>query len=338
MKCKMYMCMAGEITEAPEEVKLLPLGTVHTTKGSFIVDDISVDSILQQFSNRNIDMVIDYEHQTLSNTQAPAAGWIKKLYKGADALMAKVEWTKKGGEYLKNKEYRYLSPVVMVSEKSQRALSLHSAAMTNTPAISGMFAMVNSDNLDENEYEGGTVIMELGKLIKLLGLPEEANEEQVMEALGKLTTSRENPEKEKEELVANSTVLQLLGLEDNAKTEDVSAAIMALKSENSGDTVKLLELTQRLNRREADDAVKAALDEGKITAAQKDWAIQYALKDMDGFKAFTEKAPKTISMGKLGAVDAPASSDNGISPMVLKNLGLTPEDIKKYGDLEGTVV
>ena len=125
----------------PREVKILPLGRVQSMKGTFEVDDESCRTIMAQFKGRHLDLVIDYEHQTLKDVQAPAGGWIKDIYKGDDALVAKVEWTPKAQEYLKNREYRYLSPVVTVRRKDRKAIGLHSVALTNTPAIDGMFAI-----------------------------------------------------------------------------------------------------------------------------------------------------------------------------------------------------
>ena len=94
-----------ELSGVPTEIKILPLGRVHSQKGDFNVDDESFELIRKQFKDRKLDLVIDYEHQTLSDVQAPAGGWIKDLYKGEDAIIAKVEWTPKAAEYLKNKEY-----------------------------------------------------------------------------------------------------------------------------------------------------------------------------------------------------------------------------------------
>lgn len=133
-----------ELSGVPTEIKILPLGRVHSQKGDFTVDGESFDLIRKQFKDRKLDLVIDYEHQTLSDVQAPAGGWIKDLYKGEDAIIAKVEWTARAAEYLKNKEYRYLSPVVLVRKRDQKAAAIHSVALTNTPAIDGMFALVNS--------------------------------------------------------------------------------------------------------------------------------------------------------------------------------------------------
>ena len=137
----------------PREVKILPLGRVQSMKGTFEVDDESCRTIMAQFKGRHLDLVIDYEHQTLKDVQAPAGGWIKDIYKGDDALVAKVEWTPKAQEYLKNREYRYLSPVVTVRRKDRKAIGLHSVALTNTPAIDGMFAIVNSAGFPAGEID-----------------------------------------------------------------------------------------------------------------------------------------------------------------------------------------
>lgn len=133
-----------DMTGAPEYIKVLPLGYISSTKGDFLVDNESFRMMKDYMAHRAIDIVIDYEHQTLKNAEAPAGGWIKELLLKNDGIFAKVEWTEKAKAYLKNKEYRYLSPVVMVRKKDKKALQLHSAALTNTPAINGMQAIVNS--------------------------------------------------------------------------------------------------------------------------------------------------------------------------------------------------
>lgn len=133
-----------DIKEVPKEIKILPLGLVKSQKGNFKVDKESFDSIEKEFKGRKLDIVIDYEHQTLHDVQAPAAGWIKELSLKQDGIYATVEWTNKAKEYLSNKEYRYLSPVVMVRKGDNKAVLLHSVALTNTPAIDGMKAIINS--------------------------------------------------------------------------------------------------------------------------------------------------------------------------------------------------
>lgn len=339
-----------ELSGVPTEIKILPLGRVHSQKGDFNVDEESFELIRKQFKDRKLDLVIDYEHQTLSDVQAPAGGWIKELYKGEDAIIAKVEWTAKAAEYLKNKEYRYLSPVVLVRKRDQKATAIHSVALTNTPAIDGMFALVNS--LDIEDISEGGNIMDLKELAKALGLPETATEEEIKKAVEDAAKAaerlKEMEEKKPEdkpgeggkpqevaEVVANSTILSMLGLKEGAKTEDVAASIMALKTGTPDTQAELLALKQRMQERDADEEVQKALKEGKITAAQSGWAKSYALKDMDGFKGFVEKAPVVVPPGKLELKDAPAApGSDEVDVAILKNMGVSMEDVKKYGGKE----
>ncbi|MDO4307485.1 MAG: phage protease [Eubacteriales bacterium] len=339
-----------ELSGVPTEIKILPLGRVHSQKGDFNVDEESFELIRKQFKDRKLDLVIDYEHQTLSDVQAPAGGWIKELYKGEDAIIAKVEWTAKAAEYLKNKEYRYLSPVVLVRKRDQKATAIHSVALTNTPAIDGMFALVNS--LDIEDISEGGNIMDLKELAKALGLPETATEEEnkkaVEDAAKAAEKLKEMEEKKSEdktgeggkpqevaEVVANSTILSMLGLKEGAKTEDVAASIMALKTGTPDTQAELLALKQRMQERDADEEVQKALKAGKITAAQTGWAKSYALKDMDGFKGFVEKAPVVVPPGKLELKDAPAApGSDEVDVAILKNMGVSMEDVKKYGGKE----
>lgn len=339
-----------ELSGVPTEIKILPLGRVHSQKGDFNVDEESFELIRKQFKDRKLDLVIDYEHQTLSDVQAPAGGWIKELYKGEDAIIAKVEWTAKAAEYLKNKEYRYLSPVVLVRKRDQKATAIHSVALTNTPAIDGMFALVNS--LDIEDISEGGNIMDLKELAKALGLPETATEEEIKKAVEDAAKAaerlKEMEEKKPEdkpgeggkpqevaEVVANSTILSMLGLKEGAKTEDVAASIMALKTGTPDTQAELLALKQRMQERDADEEVQKALKAGKITAAQSGWAKSYALKDMDGFKGFVEKAPVVVPPGKLELKDAPAApGSDEVDVAILKNMGVFMEDVKKYGGKE----
>ena len=257
---------------------MLPKGHVSSTKGDFEVDDRDIAGIIRQFKARRLDLVIDYEHQTLSDVQAPAAGWIKDLYPGEDALMARVEWTKKGREYIANKEYRYLSPVVLVKKADQHAAVFHSAALTITPAITGMFAIINSDALSIEEEEEPR--MELSALIELLGLEEGTAEEDVLMRIKELTQQaaeegqggqegKEGPAKEGTQLVANKTVLDLLGLPEDARTEDVTARIMAFKAGDSALQRRVAELEKQAASQKAEELVGLAMKDGKQSPAQK---------------------------------------------------------------------
>ena len=334
-----------EVGGAPEVISVLPLGHVKSTKGEFDVDGESFSAMKAQIAQRGVDLVVDYEHQTLTGEQAPAAGWVKELFLDDGQIKARVEWTDKAKAYLENREYRYLSPVITVRKADNKAMGLHSIALTNTPAIEHMEAIVNSLN-----FEGGQNTMNefMKKLAALLGLGEDATEEQVAEALkacveenkslkeSAAEAAKQQPA-EDDKVVANKAVCELLGLKAGAATADVAAAIMALKGGNIGG-VNLVEqvksLEAKLADRDAEEAVEMALKAGKITPAQRDWAKGYALKNLDDFRGFVEKAPQVVPMGTVGGSETLALKSEELDEatlLVCKQLGISAEDVKKYG-------
>lgn len=333
-----------EVGGAPEIISVLPLGHVKSAKGEFDVDGESFAAMKAQIAQRGVDLVVDYEHQTLTGEQAPAAGWVKELFLDDGQIKARVEWTDRAKAYLSNREYRYLSPVITVRKADNKAMGLHSIALTNTPAIEHMEAIVNSLN-----FEGGQNTMDFMKeLAKLLGLGEDATEEQVKEALkacleenkslkeSAAEAAKQQPP-EDDKVVANKEVCELLGLKAGAATADVAAAIMALKGGNIGG-VNLVEqvksLEAKLADRDAEEAVEMALKAGKITPAQREWAKGYALKNLEDFKGFVEKAPQVVPMGDVGGSESLALKRDEVDEatlLVCKQLGISAEDVKQYG-------
>ena len=328
-----------ELTGAPETITVLPLGHVVSSKGEFDVDEGSFQAMKAQITQRGVDLVVDYEHQTLKGVEAPAAGWVKELKLEDGNIVAVVEWTPRGAEYLKNREYRYLSPVVNVRKTDNKAIGLHSLALTNTPAIENMTPIVNSDN-----FEGGQKNMDMQKLAAALGLGLDAAEEQIMEALQAMVAENKSLKEGKqpgdEVTVANKTVCELLGLKAGAPTEDVTAKIMELKGgtiDGVNVLAELKALKQQNAQRDADEAVTLALKAGKITPAQKDWALSYALADPEGFGAFVEKAPQVVPMGEIdlgGGVALKSAAPDEATTLVCKQLGVSQEDLEKYGKEE----
>lgn len=327
-----------DVGGAPEVISVLPFGHVVSQKGEFDVDEESLAAMKEQIAQRGVDLVVDYEHQTLTGERAPAAGWVKELFAEDGHIKARVEWTIPAKQYLENKEYRYLSPVITVRKSDNKATGLHSLALTNTPAIEHMTAIVNSEN-----FEGGHTNMEIiKKLAKLLGLPEDATEEQVEAALeacvaeNKALKDGQQPPAD-ENVVANKAVCELLGLKAGAAAADVSAKIMELKG-GIVDGVNVVEELKALKaqnaKRDADEAVTLALKAGKITPAQKEWATSYALSDPKGFGSFVEKAPQIVPMGEIELGDTKALKADQIDDATLlacKQLGISVDDVKKYG-------
>lgn len=309
--------------QVPEWVQLLPFGQVESARGDFIADEESMAEIINRYERRGNDIVIDYEHQTLEGGQAPAAGWIKALEsRGPDGLWARVEWTEQAREYIANKEYRYLSPVVLVRRADNKAAAIHSVGLTNAPAVSWMRPIINK-YIHGEEDDSMKFLEELAGLLGLTGQASEADALAAVKAL-----------KDQSEPVAHKEVLELLDLKEGAGLAEVKGKVIALK--NPSGYVKAEEfkaLQDKLAQRERDELVARALSEGKIAPAQKEWAEAYALKDQEGFKAFLTQAPQVVPLGQApgGGGGKTGAGVDEVQVSINKMLGINDEDFKKYG-------
>ena len=128
--------------------------------GSFKIAHEDLKTIKENFDKQKTEIVIDYEHQTLYGTEAPAAGWISELMIEGDKLLAKITWTEKAAEYIKNGEYKYISPVYVFDSFDNKTnayigIKLHSVALTNTPFLDELGEVhANKQNTQKEENMG----------------------------------------------------------------------------------------------------------------------------------------------------------------------------------------
>ena len=111
----------------PKSFLLCPYGEQHYTKDgkedAFRFSPESADRVIREFHSRARDLVIDYEHQTLTGGKAPAAGWIGDLEKTEKGLVAIVNyWSDAAADLLQKREYRYFSPTFLMSGTEVTAL------------------------------------------------------------------------------------------------------------------------------------------------------------------------------------------------------------------------
>lgn len=307
------VCADGQ--GAPDWVQIVPAGEVRSTKGGFVVDASAMALVLAAFQGRGRDLVIDYEHQTLSGEQAPAAGWIKEFQARADGLWARVEWTELAARYIAAREYRYLSPVVLVRAGDRRVVDIHSVALTNDPAIQGLRPIANRAVSPAAEEDGGM----RERLVEILGLKAEATEDEVVAAVGVLKDFR-------------AGVVEGLALNATATLADARAEVLKLK--NPGATVPMSEflaLKKRLDDRDAEDLVATALKDGKLAPAHRAWAIEQAKRDPAAFRLFLKDAPVVVPQGQAAGGGSARSGEGGLTEndlLVCRQLGIKPEEYK----------
>jgi phage I-like protein len=320
----------------PEWIRVLPRGTVELSdhREPFLVDEVSLMSMVAEFRSRGVDLVIDYEHQSLQGERAPAAGWIKELEARSDGLWARVEWTQPARDYLEKKEYRYFSPVLRLDPETRKPVALMHVGLTNVPAIKhlpplvarwgGEAAPPGALRAAEPAVTGLAAKMDSAKkrgkmveqLKRLMGLAPEVEEGAVcskaLEAFRDLAATLNLP--------GEVSVAQLKGAVEALK----AGASRLVKAEES-----LQALKARLAGETADRLVEEALQAGKVSPAQRGWALEYCRRDPEGFQTYADRAPKLVPTGEeLQILREDRQAEGGLLPeelAVCRSLNVSPE-------------
>jgi len=287
----------------PDWIQMLPLGRHETRKGDFEMNREEMLNVIEHFKTdfKDVDFLIDYEHKSLTGEEAPAAAWVTQLEARDDGVWGKVEWTPRAAESLRNREYRYLSPVFLLEAESRKVTRLISAALTNTPAIRSLDAIIasstNSPGTGAQQKEGNM----FEKLLEALGLASGAGEDAAIVAVQTLKDSLKAAQDlviTHEPLIASmGDIASHLDLPEGYTASAVTAQVMILSQSVSGvetltterDTLKARVL--ELEGGEVEALVASAIKEGKITPAQEDWALGVAKENRKTFEEFIAKAP-----------------------------------------------
>ena len=122
------------------EIKLVPVGEWQGhSRGALAITTEHIRSAAAYFASRGVHVPVDYEHQTQSGEEAPAAGWITAVEdRGSEGLFGTVEWTERARGFIEAGEYKYLSPVLAFDWQHPESgdavpMALLSAGLTNVP-------------------------------------------------------------------------------------------------------------------------------------------------------------------------------------------------------------
>ena len=333
---------ALEVRAGEDMVRIIPAGTFDAPRGAMAgqgpwqLDAGNAASVIARAAGRSVDIVIDYEHQTLmaekNGKPAPAAGWIdpRSLEMRVDGLYGRVRWNAAAAQAVQNEEYRYLSPVFSYNPQTGEVLELLHVALTNTPAIDDSAitarAAARMDIHYPTNQEEDSVKRE--ELIALLGLAADASDEQIRTGIAALKS-------------ANDQLAALRGsLGIDAKGDPV-AAVAALKA-GAADTVPKAvfdEVKQQLavlktgsETAEVEALIKEGLDDGRIAGkATADWLRQAGLAAL---KAHLKDAPSMAALKGATQTAGKKPEDGGDAELsqeemaVCKSMGLTVDQFK----------
>ena len=305
-------------------VMVMPAGTFtgRDGRGPFTAGDKAamqkiIDRTLAHFGGTEV--MIDYDHHWFFAARpgvggtGRAAGWIKQFEAREDGIYGRREWTPAAKARIEAGEYRYLSPLFTSSKATGQVGRIESVALINTPNLDLTAFAARADELSPEEDE------DMKTIAKALGLEDSAGEAAILAAitafsagLGKVAAAVGLKAGAKPDDIVTAVtafaadrgkIAVAAGLKADAKTDEIVTAMsakagdvdasqfvpMSMFTELQGQ-MKTLQETGASEK--ADQAVAEAMSAGKITPANKDWALNYFKKDPAGFNAFVGNAPR----------------------------------------------
>lgn len=286
------------------EFCLLKSGVNTYADGDKILfDEAAATETMLRYRSRGIDLMADYEHQSLAKppVQAPASAkkWLPEV-RGGDLYATQIAWTTRAKSMLAEGEYRYFSIACRVDAKTNRCVEILNFALTNLPAGNGLQALVAAArNFTQEDEMSKTLIVALGlnadadetaavahaaRLAELerdvLALTKAKN---LTEAAGALQAMRQSHE----QVVALSARVQQLESEANGRDFDAlvkqgQADGKLSKAQAGGEWLKAMRA-----RASGSDELRGYLKEAHAIVAKKDEIVeQVAIEaDADGLSA-----------------------------------------------------
>ncbi len=151
----------------PSEFQIFAAGQIETTKGTFTFDALAASKVMAEYEAHGIDLMIDYDHASLSSLtldpaqSSKAAGWFNIELRNGALWAVNVRWTPPAAEALARKEWRFMSPAFATDDG--KITGLLNVAITNLPATRGLKPLMAASGKDN-----GMTIEEFLKVCKAL--------------------------------------------------------------------------------------------------------------------------------------------------------------------------
>lgn len=310
-------------SEPPAEVELIPAGETLVGRDGrrWRWDEQSRQRVLEEFASRGLPLPIDVNHaqelRAPKGEESPAHGWIERLALREDgALVGVVSWTPRGAHAVRDREYRFLSPVFDFTPSDGRVVRLTSVALTNEPNL--RLPALNHQETHMKREMTASILAALGMLC---GTTAESTDEEIVGALNQIKRDLDS---------ARASNAAHPTLDRYVPRADYDA--LAARAANAEQALR--ERDQAAHQAQVDAAINAALGEGKITPATVDYhrASCADQAGLERFRAFVAAAPviAPTSSGIEGKPPANGSATalNAIEREVCEALGLTEEQFR----------
>lgn len=179
-----------------------------------IIDKAACEAMAASYPLSIPNSRIDIDHESMDAEKRTAAvGWGRRAEVRDDGLWVQVEWNPDGRDLIENKIYKFNSPcfprdgLVDLGNGRMRVTKLGVIALTNDPNLRGQQPLTNSRSKPANPHTPPPHTMDYkAMLLKALGLPPEATDEQITAACNNCATEKTattNRISDLEEMVAN---------------------------------------------------------------------------------------------------------------------------------------
>lgn len=278
-------------------------------------------------SNPNHRAPVKLGHGTQSILKSggmPAAGYITKLWRQGDKLLADIEDVparlaelfKRGAWRNRSAELSWINDEegnpTQVKITGLALLGSVIPAVQNLADIEALYT-----RLSMSVDDGSVAVMFEAKDEPQLSPADEAlvlledyfngrTDGPDLRALARVFTARRHE-------VDDTKIRAALGLGEDASEDDVIAEVAKLKTPvvdsvdatmskaNIELNARVVALETQLAQREAIELVESAIRQGKLVPASRESSMKFALSSPEGFKAFIEAQPKIVDLGEKGS-------------------------------------
>lgn len=213
-----------------------------------VLDGAALERIVQAHDGETL---IDYEHFSLDRDKATAAsGWgdgLRYCANREDGLELGTRWAEPAKQQIRDQVYRYVSPVfagiIKFENNAYRfyPTALTGAGLTNRPKLKTLRPV--TINREHNTTTDQPTMNYKSALLKMLGLPETATDDEIQMALPPAPPAEEIASKNRE---ITGLKAQLKTLTDAAIETDLERFAPVIGEDGKEDARKLLSLNREL--------------------------------------------------------------------------------------------
>lgn len=298
---------------ASQWIQLLPAGPSIEGRDGRKWRCADPQALVAAFNAQKGPLAVDYEHAVdlaPKGQATPASGWIEELEVRDGALWGRTDWTPKARNAIRDREYRFISPVFAHTATGD-ITAMIGAALVQRPNL--QLQALNSQQ--QQDWTMDPIIA------TALGLPVTSTAEQAVTAINQLKADKQ-------------VALNAAATPDIAKFVPIATHQLALNRAQTAEN-QLAEIKKAGFEAEITSAVDAAVGAGKIAPSTKDFYLSTCRQEggLEKFKAHVAELPTLFEVTKVEAKTADGSAAlNAREDVVARAMGLSAKDFASGRD------